>query len=288
LRRRGIAFVLLLALTMLLMAFSSNPLVLDFQRGMGYAFRPIQGALDGAAGGITSIATSVGEVDRLHIDNAQLRRDNERLDAENRRLAEIRRENELLTGLLQLRNGFEYETVAAQVVARESSEFRRVVTLGKGTDDGISVGDVVIAPGGTLAGRVVDAGSNFARVVLITDTGSTVIGQLPSGGTGQVFGQLGSPLTMEKVDSTERVELGQEIVTAGIDLGGGVRSAFPKGLLIGQVIDVRHDANAVVQTAFLVPAAPVDRLEFVLVITNYTGGLPPLEPGPSSSASPAP
>jgi len=287
-RRRGIAFILLLALTMLLMAFSSNPLVLDFQRGMGFAFRPIQGALDGAANGISSIVSSVGEIDRLGVENTQLRQDNARLDAENRRLDEIRRENELLTGLLQLRGGFAYQTVAAQVVARESSEFRRVVTLGKGTDDGIAVGDVVIAQGGTLAGRIVDAGSNFARVVLITDTGSTVIGQLPSGATGQVLGQLGSPLTMEKIDSTERVEAGQAIVTAGIDLGGGVRSPYPKGLLIGQVIDVRRDANAVVQTAFLVPAAPVDRLEFVLVITSYKGGLPPLESQPSPSASPTP
>jgi rod shape-determining protein MreC len=288
LRRRGIAFTVLLALTMLLMALSSNPLVLDFQRGMGIAFRPIEGALEGAAGGVGSIAGSIGELDRLRGDNAQLRQDNARLDAENRRLAEIRRENELLTGLLQLRNGFEYQTVAAQVVARESSEFRRVVTLGKGTFDGIAVGDVVIAQGGTLAGRVVDAGSNFARVVLLTDTGSTVIGQLPSGATGQVIGQLGSPLTMEKIDSTERVEPGQAIVTAGIDLGGGVRSPFPKGLLIGQVIDVRRDANAVVQTAFLVPAAAVDRLEFVLVITSYRGGLSPLDSGPSPSAIPTP
>ena len=286
-RRSGIAFVLLLALTMLFMAFSSNSLVLDFQREMGDAFRPIQGALDGAAGGIASIARSVSEIDRLGVDNTQLRQDNARLEAENRRLDEIRRENELLTGLLQLRNGFAYETVAAQVVARESSEFRRVVTLGKGTDDGIAVGDVVIAQGGTLAGRIVDAGSNFARVVLITDTSSSVIGQLPSGGTGQVLGQLGSPLTMEKIDSTERVEAGQEIVTAGIDLGGGVRSPFPKGLLIGQVIDVRRDANAVVQTAFLVPAAPVERLEFVLIITSYRGGLAPLDsPSPSASSTP--
>ena len=152
---------------------------------------------------------------------------------------------------------------------------------------------MVIAQGGTLAGRIVDAGSNFARVVLLTDTSSTVIGQLPSGATGQVLGQLGSPLTMENIDSTERVEAGQEIVTAGIDLGGGVRSPFPKGLLIGQVIDVRRDANAVVQTAFLVPAAPVDRLEFVLVITSYHGGLSPLDSAsppasPARPASPAP
>jgi cell shape-determining protein MreC len=67
-----------------------------------------------------------------------------------------------------------------------------------------------------------------------------------------------------------------------------VRSPFPKGLLIGQVIDVRRDANAVVQTAFLVPAAAVDRLELVLVITSYRGGLSPLDSGPSPSAIPTP
>ena len=69
-------------------------------------------------------------------------------------------------------------------------------------------------------------------------------------------------------------------MTAGIELGGGVRSPYPKGLLIGQVVDVRRDANAVVQTAYLQPAADLERLEYVLVITDYEGGLPPLEEQP--------
>ena len=280
-RRRGITYTILLAVALVLMAFSSNPLVLDFQRGMGYAFRPIQGALDGVAGGVTSIIVAIGEIDSLRIDNVQLRQEKERLTAENARLAEIRRENEQLTALLQLRSGFQYETVAAEVIARESSEFRRVATLGKGTDDGIAVGDVVIAQGGALAGRVVNAGPNSAEVLLITDTTSTVIGQLPSAATGEVVGQLGGVLIMDKIDATERVEVGQEVVTAGIELTGGVRSPFPKGLLVGQVVDIRRDANAVVQTAYLLPAAPLEKLEYVLVITSYQGGLPPIEEQPT-------
>lgn len=264
------------------MAFSSNPAVLDFQRGIGSALRPIQGALDGVAGGVTSIVGAIGEIDSLRVDNLQLRQEKERLTAENARLAEIRRENEQLTALLQLRTGFRYETVAAEVIARESSEFRRVATLGKGTNDGIGVGDVVIAQGGALAGRVVNAGPNFATVLLITDTTSTVIGQLPSAATGEVVGQLGGVVTMDKIDATERVEVGQAVVTAGIELTGGVRSPFPKGLLIGQVVDIRRDPNAVVQTAYLLPAAPLEKLEYVLVIIGYQGGLPQ----PSGSPTP--
>lgn len=280
-RRRSIAFTVLLAISLVLMAFSSNPLVRDVQGGVGFAFRPIQGALDEVAGGIASIGTAIAEIDRLRLDNARLTEENERLAAEQARADEIRRENELLTSLLQLRAGFEYETVASAVISRESSEFRRVVGLDKGTNDGIAEGDVVVVGGGALAGRVTEVGPDSATVVLLTDGTSTVIGQLVStAATGQVVGQLGGVLVMEQIDSGEVIALGDEVVTAGIELGGGVRSPYPKGLLIGQVIDVRRDANDVVQTAYLQPAANLDKLEYVLVILDYEGGLPPIEEQP--------
>jgi rod shape-determining protein MreC len=280
-RRRGIAFTVLLAVTLLLMAFSSNPLVRDVQGGIGFAFRPIQGALDGLAGGVASVATAIAEMDRLRVDNAALREENDRLTVDAALNDEIRRENEQLTALLQLQAGFDHETVAAPVIARESSEFRHAITIGKGRDDGIEVGDVVIAAGGALAGRVTAVGADAASVVLLTDRTSTVIGQLVStAATGQVIGQLGGVLVMGQIDSAEQIDLGVEVVTAGIELGAGVRSPYPKGLLIGQVIDVRRDANSVVQTAYLQPAANLDRLEVVLVITDYEGGLPSLSEQP--------
>ena len=143
---------------------------------------------------------------------------------------------------------------------------------------GKSVGDVVIAEGGALAGRVVEVGPTFAKVVLITDQSSTVIGQLQTSlATGEVVGTLEETLQMKNVDSTEPIEMGEEVVTAGIELAGGIRSPYPKGLLLGQVIDVRNDANSIVQTAFLDPAANLEKLEFVLVVLDYEGGLP--EPG---------
>jgi cell shape-determining protein MreC len=85
---------------------------------------------------------------------------------------------------------------------------------------------------------------------------------------------------MEQIDAGEKIDLGDEVVSAGLELGGGVRSPYPKGLLIGQVVDVRRDANAVVQTAYLQPAADLSKLEYVLVILDYVGGLPPLTEQP--------
>jgi rod shape-determining protein MreC len=275
-RRRSIAFVALLAATLVMMAFSTLPATREFQGAVSFALRPIQGAVNDVAKNVSGVFTALSDIEQLHADNTALRRENERLTAENLRLAEAEHQNETLTGLLQLQSGFSYKTTAAVVIARESSEFRRLVTISKGSDDDIAEGDAVIGEGGALAGRVVEVGPNYAKVVLITDQSSTVIGQLQtSSAIGGVVGQLAGALLMTNIDSTETIELSEEVVTAGIELAGGVRSPYPKGLLIGQVIDVRRDANSVVQTAYLAPAADLDKIEYVLVVLDYEGGLPP-------------
>jgi rod shape-determining protein MreC len=277
---RGRAFAILIAITLVMMALSSNPAVRDVQRRVASLFAPVQGALDGVAGTVASLGAAAADVDRLRSDNTVLQAANDRLAADNARLEEARRENQQLSAALGLRDVFGFRTVAAQVIAAESSPLRRVVTIGKGSDDGIKAGDVVVGDGGALVGRVIDAGPAAANVLLISDTSSTVIGRLPSAATGAVVGGLGRVVGMDRIDATEEVSVGDQVVTAGIALPGGIRSAYPKGLPIGRVVDVRRDPNAVVQTAWLLPAAPLDRLEYVLVITDYEGGFPSLEPSP--------
>ncbi|MGH2511609.1 MAG: rod shape-determining protein MreC [Candidatus Limnocylindrales bacterium] len=277
-RRRSISYIVLLVTCLVLMVFSSSPPVEGLQKGVAFAFRPVQAAVDSVARSVGSLVATIGEIDTLRRTNDQLSTENATLRAENAQATEIQRENQLLTGLLQVQSGFGFKTVASTVIGRETSEFRRAVTIDVGTDRGIVVGDVVVADGGALAGRVTDVTAGSASVLLINDTSSTVIGQLGTNqATGSVIGQLGGVLVMENVDSTERVQINDQVVTAGIDLGNGVRSLFPKGLLIGTVVDDQRDANAVVQTAFIQPAVDLDKLEYVLVITNYQGGLPPVD-----------
>ena len=264
-RRRSITYAVLLATCLGLMVFSSSPPVQELQKGVAFAFKPVQTAVDSVARGVGSLVATIGEIDTLHRSNDQLTAENAALSAENARAKELERENQILTGLLQVQSGLGFQSVAATVIGRETSEFRRVVTIDVGTDRGIALGDVVVADGGALAGRVTGVDGDSASVLLINDTTSTVIGQ------------LGGVLVMENVDSTERVQINDQVVTAGIDLGNGVRSPFPKGLLIGTVVDDQRDANAVVQTAFIQPAVNLDKLEYVLVITNYKGGLPPVD-----------
>lgn len=282
-RRRAVSYVVLLASSLVLMATSSNPLVRDLQHGIAFGFKPIEQAIGQVAQNVVSIGSAITEIDRIRVENDALRSENAQLRIVQQAADEFRRENDQLTSLLQLKRGLTFRTTPVAVIARESSEARRVITIDRGSDDGLQAGYVVVAPGNALVGRILDVGPDFAHVVLISDTSSTVIGQLlGSVATGRVQGQLGGALIMEDVESTVEVQIGEEVFTAGIDLGSGVRSPYPKGLLIGRVVDVKVDPNEVVQTLYLEPAADLDSLEFLLVITDYQGGIT----GPIGSLAP--
>lgn len=285
-RRRIVVYVALVVVSVLLMVTSSSGPATELQRGLRFAVRPFQAALDSVSHGVASLVGTVTEIDTLRRTNEQLARDNARLAADNVRAKEIERQNLLLTGLLKVKSSLAFTTVTGTVIGRESPQFRRVLTIDVGTGQDVKVGDVVVGDGGALVGRVTDATSTSASVLLINDTSSTVIGQLATNqATGSVIGQLGGVLVMENIDPTAQIQIGDDVVTAGIDLGGGVRSPFPKGLPIGAVVDVQRDANAVTQTAFIQPTVDLDRLEYVLVITDYQGGLPPIDQQPIPCAT---
>jgi rod shape-determining protein MreC len=280
-RRRGIAFAVLIAITLLLMAFSGNPLVGEVQRGLSFALRPFQGAIAGLADGISGVVTAITEIDQLRSDNTILTNENERLTNENERLKALKRENDAMSALLQLQGDFDHETVAVRVIGREMLETRRVVTIDKGTDDHIELGDALIVQGGALVGKVTDVGTTFAKVTLISDGTSTVVGKLvDSGKTGEIVGQAGGVLIMRNIDSAVEIGIDEEVFTAGLELAGGIRSPYPAGLIVGSVVDVERDANDVVQTAFLAPAANLDSFELALVITDYAGRLPAVDDQP--------
>jgi cell shape-determining protein MreC len=86
---------------------------------------------------------------------------------------------------------------------------------------------------------------------------------------------------MVNIPADVTVNIGESVVTAGIELTAGIRSPYPKGLLIGNIAGVSRSADQLFQTALVTPVADLDRLEYVLVITNYEGGLPDSSPSPS-------
>ena len=288
--RRHIAiYVVLIAISMLLLAFSSSAPVTELRRGVGYAMAPIQQTMRGAAQTVGSLFSSIGEIDRLRQQNEDLARQLADVQAEKQGLQSLKAQNDLLTELLDVHSSFDYQTVAAEVISKRITDQERSISLDRGTNVGIEVDDPVIGPGGALIGQVVEVGTNFSRILLITDTRINVAGLLESSrAVGLISGQLGQPMEMVNIPADVLVNPNESVVTAGIELSAGIRSPFPKGLLIGTIAGVSRNPDQLFQTALVTPVADLDRLEYVLVITNYEGGLPEPSPSATPEASPTP
>jgi rod shape-determining protein MreC len=287
-RRQAILYVALLTITLLLLAFSSSGPLTELRRGVGFAMAPIQSVLRESGRTVSSFFATLGEIDRLRQENQVLTTRVNELATEIRSLESLRIQNQQLTDVLDVRSALDYESEAAEVISRRLTEQEHVISLDRGADVGIEVDDPVIGGGGALVGQVVEVGPNFSRVLLITDSRMNVVGLIETDrGVGTVQGQLERPLQMTGIPAADTVNIGEAVLTAGIELAEGIRSPYPKGLLIGTIVNVERSPDQLFQTALVTPAADLDRLEYVLVITDYEGGLPPVEEGsPAPSGEP--
>jgi rod shape-determining protein MreC len=68
---------------------------------------------------------------------------------------------------------------------------------------------------------------------------------------------------MDYIPQGETFEIGEVVLTSG--LGG----RFPKGIPIGQVVEIRQRDIDVFQQAIVRPTVDFPRLELVMVVTNF-------------------
>ena len=257
--------LLLLVAALLLVARNSDPV-----RGVTtiatQLLVPIQRVL--ADAGITSnrFVQAITEIETLRADNAALRADVDRLTLENVQLREAAFAAQQAAKLTDLAKTLSYQTVAATVIARDPSNILSTIVLGVGTDHGVKVGHIVLSEQG-LVGRVSEVGTNYAKVLLITDPSSTLSALVEgSRATGIVRGQYGDALIMDWILQTENVKPGDVVVSAGLGLGDELRSLYPKGLVIGKVLRIQNAEAAAYQRAIIAPAVDLRKLENVLVV----------------------
>jgi rod shape-determining protein MreC len=261
-------FALLFAISLLILLFRSAAVVQGAAEVGTEVLVPVQRAL--AETGITTnrFFQAIGELDRLRTDNADLRAANDRLTLENARLAEASIAAQQAAKLDAAQRALPYKTITAPVIARDPSGVLKTIVIGAGTDQGLRVDQVVLAEQGVV-GRVSEAGSNYAKVLLVTDSSSSVSALVQtSRASGIVRGQYGDTLVMEWILQSDPVKPGDIVVTAGLGIGNELRSLYPKGLVIGTVVDVTKAEVSAYQRAVVAPAVDLRKLENVLVISD--------------------
>ncbi|HEX7495115.1 MAG TPA: rod shape-determining protein MreC [Candidatus Limnocylindrales bacterium] len=291
-RREWTIFGTLLVLSVGLMGVSGTSTAHDVESGVNTALSPIETVINNAADTAGSYFTAITQIDSLRTQNEKLRQENQTLQAALDRMPAISKLSDDWTKITEAQQSVPYQTTPARVIVRDLSDVRpRTLILNKGSSDGLSEGEVVIDAGEALVGRIQSLEANVSTVLLISDPSAVVVGKAAkTGATGTIRGQISGQLQMQYVDVSEELQKGDSVVTAGETLPGtNDRSPYPPGLLIGEILEVSTDPNAVVQSADIQPAAHLSDATFVLVIMDYEGGFGPPVPsaGPSGSISPS-
>ena len=269
-RRRLLTFGLLVGLAVIMLVVSGSAPVQELRRGVHFAVAPMQDTLSDSTRSVTDVLGAFSRIDALRRENDELQAKVDRLEDEMGTLETVREENRRLTRLLKVKQNNVHETVAAEVTAYLTTGSERMITLDRGTEAGIRARFPVLSEGGALAGRVTEAGAGWAEVMLISDSRMIVAGlDRRTRATGDIEGRLDAPLRMTNIKRTDTVAESDRIVTLGASVGKRFRSTYPKGLTIGTVIDVQETAGEVVKTALISPAADLEHLERVLVITDH-------------------
>jgi rod shape-determining protein MreC len=273
--RAGLWFAAFTIASLLMLLASSTEPAQTLQRVTARALDPVRGTLSGIGAGVAGLFGTIGEIDRLRSENSELRVALAGAEQRIAELTEAARENDELRELLGITEALEMELLPVRIVSRDPSNFAWEVGIDAGTRDGVNVGMPVVANAngaGALAGTVVSATDDTARVRFIVDTRSTVIAlDQASRALGEIRGQAGGQLVMGNVPVTEAVEVGDTIVSAGLTFGDEA-SRYPGGLLIGTVQAVEEDPNALTQTAFVRPAFDVASAERLLVVLDFSQG----------------
>ena len=269
-RRTGRGRLLLLAF----IALSILVITLDFrQSGEGPLERakdissaivtPIQRGLTAVFAPVGNFFSSLSELSNLREENATLRNELEQMEQRVKESESIVTENERLVELQDLDESYPtMDRVSARVIGRPPANYKWAVTIDKGSLHGIEQDQAVIDPDG-LVGKVIRVEDDTATVLLLIDPQANAKARITDERYAGAVGGNGASeaLTLRFIDTDANVDVGDEVVTAGYDLG-----IFPPNIPIGTVAKVESQEAALEQNIDVDPYVDFTTLDFVQVI----------------------
>ena len=194
-----------------------------------------------------------------------------RMRIEEAAIAEDALQGRRLQAMLGFRESYVGSTVAAQVIGASGSEQSHILTIDKGSSDGLRPDMAVITQDGVV-GKLRDVFPTTAQVLEINDQSSGAGVVLASTRIRAILrGTLTGWVQIGNLTADSRIQPGEQVLTSGGD------QVYPRGLPVGVVVSIAPDPDHQPYTAIRVkPAVDLDRVEEVLVIT---GTQPDLTPG---------
>lgn len=220
------------------------------------------------ANSINDFIDSVSDLSNTYQENQSLKQKIDTIHELEVQLSELKRDNQKMKETLKLQDTLnDYTLVNATVIARNPDTWRDVITINKGSNDGIQPQMSVMSDNG-LVGKVMDVNPTSARVALLSNADNTLIRvaamiqneKEPIYGTITGYDDKTNTLVMSQIQATQEIKVGDKVVTSGL---GGIS---PNSLYIGTVEEVAMDRFGLYKEVKIHPAADTNDVRYVTVV----------------------
>ena len=212
----------------------------------------------------------------------QLKKTNEQLAAENRRLRELlpssfeNADTANITYIDSLAKDTlgtrKFNFLVAKVVNNSVTQENNYITLHRGAKQGVKVDMGVIGPDG-IVGKVILVSDNYSRVMSLLNRKSKVSAMLKKGlYSGEIEWDGNNPdyLTLHSIPKSAKVQKGDTVLTSNISQ----KLSFPPGLMVGRVAEIIPDASSNFLTLKVKSATNFFTLQYVYLSDNLLAAEP--------------
>ena len=228
---------------------------------------PFQSAITSISNATKKIGVISWEMVTVYEQNKMLRSEVEQLRQRDVNVNEIMAENTRLTNILNYKNAVkQFDTAVAKIISYDSSNLTNSITINLGAKDGMQKNMPVITPQG-LVGTIVAVYEHSAKVQLILDPRSAV-GAIIQRPESRVIGIMQGSVGVQTLAKMLNIPRDADVVVGDNVLTSGYGGLYPKGIVIGEVVEVTNEAGGLLKYATVKTAVDFYRIEEVLVIVN--------------------
>ncbi|WP_243524641.1 rod shape-determining protein MreC [Bacillus pseudomycoides] len=208
---------------------------------------------------------NVEDVKRTYEENKTLKEKLDKYAALSVKVKDLEKDNaELRETIDQKESLREFKPIQATVIARNPDKWYDLIGIDRGAQQGIQK-DMAVMTSKGLVGRVKSVSQFTSTVELLSSINRTNRISAVVQGEDRIFGLIEGydkekqTLVFTKIPSDVKVEKDQTVITSGLG------DIFPKGLVIGKIVDVAPDEYGLTQTAYVKPAADLNDVDHVMV-----------------------
>lgn len=266
-------WVLIAALLLTAVVTMTSAMVPNFTSPLsnviGIVSSPFQGVTAAFTNWVEGLYNYAFRYDQLEAKVEELEQSYSDLRTEYRKAQDALAENEALRealGLVQEKTDLTLLDVT--VTGGSTTTWESTMTLSKGSNAGVEVGDCVITGTGYLIGVVEKVGTNWSQIITLIDPNIKISSVVYR--TGDTV-MLESDLDMMEAGKCKLTYLGADVAFISGDevLTSGENGTYPSGLVVGYVDSVQPTASGLDKYAEVTPAANLDDLGTIFVITDF-------------------